>query len=424
MILRPYQAKALNNILWAKQNNLAGNDLISLPTGSGKSLIIAHLVKELNEPILILQPTKEILEQNVEKLAQYIDRSDIGVYSASMNEKTVKYYTFATIQSIYKKPEEFKHFNLVVIDECHLVNPKKDSGMFNTFLKAIGNPQVIGFTATPYRMDSQYYDWHQENERCETTIKLINRMWDKKIGFFWARILHNTNIQDLIDKDFLCSLEYVDESIVDQADLPLNVSRSDFDMQKFDKEICKQDGKVIKIIEKYEKTSRSVLVFCSSVEQATRLAASVKGAAVVSAKTSKKDRAKIINDFKNHATKTVFNVGVLTTGFDHPTLDCIVLLRPTSSIALYYQMIGRGVRIAPNKTHCKVIDLTSTVKTMGKVETIRLEKVKGKSGYNKWELLSETGSWHGRELFAYYPNLKYYKRYDKNYWKKKHGLAQ
>ena len=93
--------------------------------------------------------------------------------------------------------------------------------------------------------------------------------------------------------------------------------------------------------------------------------------------------------------KAVFNVGVLTTGFDHPALDCIILLRPTRSIGLYYQMLGRGVRIAEGKTACKIIDLTSTVKNMGRVETIKLVR------RDKWELESEAGSWHNRELYRY-----------------------
>ena len=146
--------------------------------------------------------------------------------------------------------------------------------------------------------------------------------------------------------------------------------------------------------------SKSVLVFCSSVRQAEKMAEeynteNIGECAAVSAKTKAKDRDRIISDFKSGKIKMVFNVGVLTTGFDHPALDCIVLLRPTRSIGLYYQMLGRGVRIAEGKTSCKVIDLTSTVKNMGRVETIKLVK------REKWELESETGSWHGAELYSY-----------------------
>lgn len=153
MELRPYQQEAINKIRWSMDNLADGNDIVVLPTGAGKSVVIAHLAKEIDSDVLILQPSKEILEQNFKKLSLYVDPSEIGIYSASMNDKTIGRYTFATIQSIYKKPEDFKHFRLVIIDECHLVNPKNNWGMFTSFLKAIGNPKVIGFTATPYRKE-------------------------------------------------------------------------------------------------------------------------------------------------------------------------------------------------------------------------------------------------------------------------------
>lgn len=133
--LRPYQKKAIDRLIWAQQ--LKGNDLCILPTGAGKSIVVAELAHALSEPILILQPNKEILEQNYSKLAQYVDADEIGIYSASMNEKVIKYYTFATIQSIYKKPEQFVNFGTIIIDECHLVNPKKLEGMFIKFINRV-----------------------------------------------------------------------------------------------------------------------------------------------------------------------------------------------------------------------------------------------------------------------------------------------
>ena len=106
--LRPYQSQAVSKLLWSRK--LEGADLCVLPTGSGKSVIIAELARQMNQRVLILQPTREILEQNYEKLAHYIESVQIGIYSASMNRKDLGFYTFATIQSIYKKPELFKHF--------------------------------------------------------------------------------------------------------------------------------------------------------------------------------------------------------------------------------------------------------------------------------------------------------------------------
>lgn len=396
--LRPYQKEAIDKILWAKEKNLPGNDLVVLPTGAGKSIVIAEIVHKLNEPVLILQPTKEILEQNYDKLIRYVPESEVGIYSASMNEKTIKRYTFATIGSIYKKSELFKRFKLIIIDEAHLVNPSNLSGMFTTFLKQIGSIKCIGLTATPYRMATGHkkmgLNWEGKEEyEAYCTIKLINRLRGKAPKIFWDRVLYNINVSDLVEQGYLCALEYIDVSVVQHEDIPLNKAQTDFDMVGFEKLIVNEHNKISKAIEYAETNCKSVLVFCSSVSQAESLAQKTKGSAVVSAKTPKKERAQIIQDFKTGRIKTVFNMGVLTTGFDHPSLDGIVLIRPTRSIALYYQMLGRGVRIAQGKTSCKVIDLTSTVKNMGRVETIKMVK------REMWELESETGSWHNSDVY-------------------------
>jgi DNA repair protein RadD len=398
MELRPYQREALEKILWAKNANLEGNDIIVLPTGAGKSIVIAHLANALEEPVLILQPNKEILEQNLSKLAQYVDPEDIGIYSASMGEKTIKQFTFATIGSIKNLANEFKHVKLVIIDECHLVNPKSLSGMYNTFLKAIGNPKVIGFTATPYRMDIGYRReagagfMGEDQLIAFTSTKLINRMK----GFWWKRILFNIDVQTLIDQGFLVNLDYKSYDAIQHDEVPLNKSRSDFDMDALELLMHSKAERIENAINYATANFKSIIVFCSSVKQATEWYSKTPDSLLVTAKTPAKERDQVINDFKDGKNKIVFNVGVLTTGFDHPTLDCIILLRPTRSIGLYYQMLGRGVRIAEGKDKCTVIDLTGTVAQLGRVETIRLEKIE-----NKWELISETGSWHNTELYSF-----------------------
>ncbi len=407
--LRPYQQLAVDRILWEKRAGLDGNSFICLPTGSGKSLVIAEAVRVLNQPTLILVPSKEILEQDLEKLSSYVPREEIGIYSASMDEKTIKRYTFATIQSVYKKPEQFAHFGLVIIDEHHLLNVKNLTGMFSSFLNQINkmrsmcNPKlpplkVIGFSATPYRMDTGYnflgndrMTGHPVYEAFATT-KLVNRMK----GNFWNRILLNVNTDDLIKDGFLCPLEYIDRSILTHEDIPLNNSKSDFDLDGYEKILSKEEGKIILALDYAQSIAKSVLVFCSSVKQAKRLSSMVKNSEVVSAETPKLERENIIRAFRDGNLKVVFNVSVLTTGFDHPALDCIVLIRPTRSIALYQQMLGRGLRNAPGKISCKVIDLTSTVTNLGRAETIKLVK------REKWELESETcPNWHGKELYRF-----------------------
>lgn len=220
-------------------------------------------------------------------------------------------------------------------------------------------------------------------------------------GFFWQRILFNMNIQGLIDQNYLCPLNYLDSSIIEQEDIPLNKSRSEFNLQAYEDLLTDRQKEILKVIEYAKNTSNNILVFCSSIRQAETLAEIIDNSEVITSNTKKKARDEIINRFRDGDLKMVFNVGVLTVGFDHPELDCIILLRPTRSITLYYQMVGRGVRIAKGKKSCVVIDLSSTVKNLGRVETIKLEKVEG-----KWELLTETGSWHNKHLYSYIGEMK------------------
>lgn len=385
--LRPYQKKAVEKLIWSQK--LSGADLCVLPTGAGKSLVIADLAHKTNEHILIIQPTKEILEQNVHKMSTIVDKSEIGIYSASAGRKDIGLYTFATIQSIYKKAEEFNHFGYVIIDECHLVNPKAKNSMFMKFFEGIGSPKIVGLTATPYRLDVTYERLKYGGFIAHTATKLINRTK----GHFWRRLIFNINIADLIEQGYLTGLNYIDKTILEHDEIPSNISRSDFNLHRFDKEMRRFGDKLIEAVFFAEEMCNHVLVFCSTVGQAEWLQEQVNGSAVVTAKTPKKERERIIEGFRDGTIKTVFNVGVLTTGFDFPELDGIVLMRPTKSIGLYYQMLGRGVRSAEGKESCKVIDLTGTVKFLGRVETIRMERER------LWELKSETGSWHNKPLY-------------------------
>lgn len=402
--LRPYQQQALEKIKWAME--LEGNDVVQIPTGGGKSLVIAELANYLNQDILILQPSVEILEQNKAKLEQYVASDDISVYSASLGEKEIKKYTFATIGSIYKIPEQFAHFKIVILDELHLLNPKDTDTMFGDLLNGMGNPKVIGFTATPYRIFPTYfkgqnprtgeYGLYQSN-----SIKVVTRVLpkDRKKKKFWDRILYSIDAGDLIKQGYLSPLQYVDKTKITQDLVPLNKGRTDFDMEAYDRMVASMDVDIVHLVREAALNHKAVLVFCNSIEQSQRLSAYFgNSSASVSSKSKVKERAEIIGGFKNGKYKIVFNVGVLTTGFDFPELDAIVLLRPTRSVALYYQMLGRGTRLSPGKTHCTVYDWSDSVKRIGRLETIKLAKVE-----NKWNIVTETKpeGWHGVELYKF-----------------------
>jgi len=283
---------------------------------------------------------------------------------------------------------------MVILDECHYLNPKRLGSMYASFFVGMGNPKVFGLSATIYRLTPQYVRYPNGFVDTITTIKLINRVRPA----FWHRLIFNINVGEMIEQGYLCPLQYHHIPLVEQEQMKLNQSHSDFDLDAFQKQIESQDDQILKVLNGCRDNFNSTIVFCPTVDQAEQLADKVEGAEVVSAKTKTKERKRIIDGFKKGEIKMVMNVGVLTTGFDHPALDAIVLLRPTRSIGLLYQMVGRGLRNAPGKTHCTIVDMTDTIKKVGRIESFKIEKVEG-----KWNLTTEKreAGWHGVTLYSF-----------------------
>jgi DNA repair protein RadD len=397
-MLRPYQKKVLAKMLWAK--NLEGNDVVSVSQGGGKTWIIAELAKSLDQPILILAPSKELVEQDLDKLKMAVDESEIGVYSASLNSKEVKRYTIATIQSAYKHPEMFKHYTVVVVDECDTVPVSKLGSMYRKFFKEIGNPKVYGLTGTPFRQDVYYeyppgykgYSWQKRYIKAITTTKMINRYRER----FWNRILAVVSTKYLTDEGYLSPLEYHDVSILQHEQIPTNKSQSDFDMDRLDEMLENRYGIIAQSIEALPHESK--IVYCSSIKQAKALQRLINGSMVVTSETGKRDREAATNGLRSGQIKTLLNVGIYTVGFDYPELECIVILRPTRSLRLHCQILGRVARKAEGKIAGHVYDFVSNVKNLGKLENIKIEKVGG-----KWNVTSDAqpSGFHDYPLFEY-----------------------
>ncbi len=375
--------------------------VVVVATGGGKSLIIAEVCHQINEPILILQPNKEILEQNYQKLLTYNPEIGAGIYSASKGRKEIKKFTFATIGSIYKNPELFAHFKYVIIDECHGVNPKKETGMLTSFLKAIKCEHVLGLTATPYRMDIIWTRNRWGNLSGTAGLKMINRI--SRTPFF-RKIVYKIETGDLLKKGYLAPIQYFKDD-ADLSELVVNSTGADFttaSLEKFWNQ--KRLSRIAAAVGYSDKHNSRTLVFCSSLNQARNAMAMVQDMGIscemVSGETPLPERERIVEEFRAGKIKHLFNMGVFTTGFDVPALDCIVMARPTMSLALYYQIIGRGIRLDPAKESkvLQVYDLVGVVERLGRVETIRVQTEKG--GF-KDEVWSERGRMDGVELYTF-----------------------
>lgn len=403
-VLRDYQVEGVERAIYGL-TKYAKPFIIVEATGAGKSLMIAEICHRLNEPVLILQPNKEILQQNYQKLRSY-GVTDVAMYSASVGTKEIAKYTYAMIGSIKSKPELFKHFKYVILDECHGLDPKKQSGMLTKFLKEIGCTRVCGLTATPYRIVQKY----KTDERGDTfytgTLSMINRI----PPFFFKKIMHKTETQDLIDRGYLSPISYFVDRGVDLSELKLNTTGKDFTEESVAKfwnnDRLRRIAQAVHYADGHHKKS---LIFCSSLKQAYSAKELVSALGIsceiVDGKTPMKERERIVEEYKAGKIKHLFNVGVFTTGFDVPELDCIIMARTTMSLALYYQMIGRGVRLDPddaNKVLC-VYDLSGVVERLGRVETIRIVTEAG--GFRD-EVHTEYGRADEEVLFEWFVKKK------------------
>lgn len=361
--LRDYQKESSDRAVRYFQKQNDRNGFIVLPTGSGKSLVIADIANRLNEPTIIFQPSKEILEQNYAKLCSY-GVWDASVFSASLNSKKVSKFTFATIGSVVNKPELFRHFKNVIIDEAHLVNP--EDGMYKRFLSTLNGSKVLGLTATPYRLYSNSNG---------AVLRFISRTRPR----LFTDLIHYVQTEDLAKRGYLSPMEYYQVKGIDVSKLVSNSTGADYTDKslKMHYEEIGFNGLILNVIDRLLKAGRkNILVFTKFVEEAEFVASQRDFAEVVTGQTPKKERERILNDYKTGKTKVVLNVGVLTTGFDFPELETIVLARPTKSLGLYYQMVGRGIRPHKNKKSTWVIDLCQTFKRFGRVEELRINAEK------------------------------------------------
>lgn len=382
-VLRDYQQKASDAATtFFQDTKKKTNAIMVLPTGSGKSLIIADIASRLDGHTLVFQPSKEILEQNFKKLCSY-GILDCSIYSASFNSKEISRITFATIGSVKGHPELFGHFKNVIIDECHLVNPKE--GMYRDFLSML-KCKVLGLTATPYRLSS--------SRDFGSMLKFITRT----NPHIFYDVIYHVQVSTLLDMGYLAKLNYFPMNPIgwNELNLKVNTTGADYTEKSVQREYERIDfyGYLVHIVQRLMNPKiggkrKGILVFTRFLKEAERLTWSIPGCAIVSGDTPKKEREQILESFKSGEIPVVANVGVLTTGFDYPELDTIVMARPTMSLAMYYQIVGRAIRPHPSKESAWFVDLCGNIKRFGEVSDLRL--VDGGNG--KWAVYSK-----GRQL--------------------------
>lgn len=376
MELRTYQTAAVEAV-YEHLRSKTNNPCVVLPTGTGKSIVIAKIAQDAvlkwNGRVLILAHVKELLEQNAAKIKALCSDIPIGIFSAGLKSRdTTEKVIVAGIQSVYDKACELGAFDLIIVDESHLIAPDGD-GMYRTFLKDMEvvnpNTRLIGLTATPFRLKGGLICQPDNllNEVCyEAGLK---EMIDE--GYLSPLISRAGRVQANLENLHIRGGEFINDEISAAMDNDEIVSAA-----------CKE-------IVELTRDRKSVLIFTTSVEHCQHVAEKIstysgKECAMVTGNTSAGERAEIIDRFKGEYVsadlfgtpkpplKFLANVNVLTTGFDAPNADCVVLLRPTNSAGLLIQMIGRGTRLSPatGKENCLVLDYGENIIRHGPIDMI------------------------------------------------------
>jgi DNA repair protein RadD len=371
MILRDYQSRSVADLFawWTKHQSNADIPLLVLPTGSGKSVICAEIVRQMWEQwpeyrprTVVLVPSKELAEQNAAKLQSLLpDNIHVGFVSASLGKKQHRADVIvATIGSIHKSAHLLGDIKVVIIDEAHLVSTKaSDAGMYRTFLSKLGEIcqfRTVGMTATPFRG---------------------NQVWltDGDEPLFTG-IASNVTMRELLDQKFLSPLVPPSVPMVTKIDASqVGISNGDYKIGELSEVVDAYLDKVADEAVYIASERRKWIAFTPSVANAESLVDKLNERGVVSAvvcgETPAQERGQLIRDFKAHQIQCLVTVLALSTGFDVPDVDCIIWCRPTKSPVLYVQGMGRGTRIAPGKADCLVLDFTDTVERLGPVDIIK-----------------------------------------------------
>jgi len=364
-----------------ENHNFVANGMVV--HNSGKSLIQAYIIRNMlkyeNTRILCLTHQKYLIEQNYNELLNNFDNDlflDAGIYSAGLKRRdTQNRILFAGIQSVYKKAWELGKFDLIIIDEAHLVSYDAET-MYRQFFSEMEkiNPKIMicGMSATPFRMKE-------------------GLLTDGDNAIF-DDICHDTPISELINpnhfnnhdhKQYLCEL--ISKNAAHKVDLSkVHIRGGEYVAEEMEQAYMANNltAIAVKEIMQYTNERKKILIFTAGIKHCEEVTAEINKYAearcVHSEKTSDTNDRNI-KEFKKGIYKYLVNINSLTTGFNEKSIDCIVFLRSTKSPGLYCQIAGRGLRMHPDKTNCLVLDFGNNITLHGPIDKIEIRKKDGKT---------------------------------------------
>lgn len=327
--LRDYQQEAVDaGLEYVRKKSKPG--IIVAPVGSGKSLVISSLAHEIKSPTLVLQPNVELLHQNIDKLRAL--GGEATICSASAGERDISELTYATLGSIRNDVNllKAKGVDTVILDEAQFGYSPDPGSMFKTFLDTLKPKNVIGFTATPFRL-KQYSNMSGDRY---SQLNMLNRNRPSVFKDF----IHITPISKMIEESYWAELSY-EEWDFDTSTLRVNSTGAEYTERSISKAISDNNvntnilGRAKKLVEE----GKRMIIFVDSVENAHKMASKLPSSVALDSGTKKSDRNKIVSDFKAGKIQAIVNVGIVGVGFDAPELDVVIIGRPTRSYALLHQ---------------------------------------------------------------------------------------
>lgn len=335
--LRDYQQECINAMINAKDDKRA---LIVAPTGSGKTAIFSyytHLVKKHNGTVLIVVQKNELVKQTLESLSRYID--NIAVYNAGLKRKEIGDVTVASYQSLSRSSHQLD-FNVFIIDEVHRFKDK--------YLESL-NGYVIGFSATPFRHNNKIFGE------------------DK----FFKKITWQKSIKYMIENNYLVPPVYYANQGKDFDLHNVKKDKNDYILASLTNSILHQQENIKLQVE--DALSRSsdhnkIIILTTCIEHAEIVHGLLENASIIHSKQSSFDRDQNMNKFKNGKARFLVSVLIASEGFDYPPATMLWFMRPTRSVVLYLQAVGRVLRPSINKNKAVILDYGQVVKSLGPIE--------------------------------------------------------
>lgn len=387
---RPYQREAAEAaVRFLTDDTRKGNGLIVAATGSGKSIIIAEIAKRLKSPTLVFCPTKEILQQNYHKMLRYTE--DCAMYSASVGKKDIARVTFATIGSVKSHPSLFADFRYILVDEAHLAS-NTEEGMYKDFFEYLPR-KIVGLTATPYRLHTDGVKWNWKEKRVDLSSATSRLVPIVGGGQAYQEVLYNIDTELLLRKGYLAPLRYFDVRSPEMRKMTVlpNTSGAEFSESslRWMEEHTDFYNYLVSIIRRLQHPKdgvrrNGILCFVRLAEVARFMTTQIESCRMVSAKTPKKERERILRDFAERKFDVLLNVSVLVVGYDRPDLDTVVLGCPTMSLARYYQQVGRALRPSEGKEGW-IVDLGGNTERFGPVDRLVFRERDG-----RWDVYNDS----------------------------------